>query len=63
MCVYVCVCVYIYMYIYINIYIYIYEEILTSNPNRKGGFIEKQRRHNSVSVLLDHHQDYEGLYK
>ena len=38
------------------------EEKLTSNPNRKGRFIEKQSRHNSVSVLLNHHQGYEGLY-
>ena len=58
-----------------DIYIYIYiwkkimdsnptvcEEKLTSNPNRKGRFIEKQSRHYSVSVLLNHHQVYEGLY-
>ena len=38
------------------------EEKLTSNLNRKGGFIEKQSRHNKVSVLLNHHQDYVGLY-
>ena len=38
------------------------EEKLTSNPNRKGEFIEKQSRHYSISVLLNHHQDYEGLY-
>ena len=38
------------------------EKVATSNPNRKGGFIEKQSRHYSVSVLLNHHQDYEGLY-
>ena len=38
------------------------EEKLTSNPNRKWGFIEKQSRHYSASVLLNHHQDYEGLY-
>ena len=36
------------------------EEKLTSNPNRKWGFIEKQSWHYSVSVLLNHHQDYEG---
>ena len=40
----------------------VYEEKLTSNPNRKGRFIEKQSRHYSVSILLNHHQDYEGLY-
>ena len=33
----------------------------TSNPNRKGRFIEKQSRHYSVSVLLNHHQGYEGV--
>ena len=38
------------------------EEKLTSNPNRKCGFMEKQSRHYSVSVLLNHHQGYEGLY-
>ena len=38
------------------------EEKLTSNPNRKGVFIEKQSRHYSVSVLLNHHQNYEVLY-
>ena len=38
------------------------EEKLTSNPNRKGGFIEKKSRHDNVSVLLNHHQVYEGLY-
>ena len=59
--------------IYIYIYIYIWkkimdcnpiicEEKLTSKPNRKGGFIEKQSRHYSVLVLLNHYQDYEGLY-
>ena len=37
------------------------EEKLTSNPNRKGRFIEKQSRHYIVSVLLSHHQDYEGV--
>ena len=47
------------LYIYIYIYIYI---LTTSNPNRKVGFIEKLSRHYSVSVLLNHHQDYEGLY-
>ena len=36
------------------------EEKLISNPNRKGRFIEKQSRHYSVSVLLNHRQDYEG---
>ena len=61
------------IYIYIYIYIYIWkkimdsnsrvcEEKLTSNPNRKGRFIEKQSGLCSVSVLLNHHQDYEGLY-
>ena len=38
------------------------KEKLTSNPNRKGRFIEKQNQHYSVSVLLNHHQDFEGLY-
>ena len=38
------------------------EEKLTNNPNRKERFIEKQSRHYSVSVLLNHQQDYEGLY-
>ena len=38
------------------------EEKLRSNPNRKGKFIEKQSLHYSVSVPLNHHQGYEGLY-
>ena len=38
------------------------EKLTTSNPNRKRRFIEKQNRHYNVSVLLNHHQDYEGLY-
>ena len=38
------------------------EKLTTSNPNRKWRFIEKQSRHYSVSVLLNHHQDYEGFY-
>ena len=38
------------------------EKLTTSNPNRKWGFIEKQSRHYSVSVLLNHHQDCEGFY-
>ena len=63
-----CVCVYIYIYVYIYVYIYAYiyiyiceEKLTTSNPNRKGRFIEKQNRHYSVSVLLNHHQSYQGL--
>ena len=51
MCVCVCVCVCV-----------CEEKLTTSNPNRKGRFIEKQSRHYSVSVLLNHHQGYEGLY-
>ena len=60
-----------YAYIYIYIYIWkkimdsnptVCEEKLTSNPNKKGKFIEKQSRHYSVSVQLNHHQVYEGLY-
>ena len=38
------------------------EKLTTSNPNRKWRFIEKQSRCYSVSVLLNHHQDYERLY-
>ena len=38
------------------------EKLTTSNPNRKGRFIEKQSRQYSGSVLLNHHQEYEGLY-
>ena len=38
------------------------EKLMTSNPNTKGRFIEKQSRHKSVSILLTHHQGYEGLY-
>ena len=61
------------MMIYIYIYIYIWKKIMdsnpticeekltTSNPKRKWGFIEKQSRHYSVSVLLNHHQSYEGV--
>ena len=38
------------------------EEKLTINSlNRKGRFIEKESRHYSVSVLLNHHQGYEGV--
>ena len=33
------------------------EKLTTSNPNRRGRFIEKQSRHYSVSVLLNHDQD------
>ena len=36
------------------------EEKLTTN--RKGRFIKNQSRHYRVSVLLNHHQGYEGLY-
>ena len=38
------------------------EKLTASNPNRKGRFIKKQSQHYSVLVLLNHHQDYEGLY-
>ena len=38
------------------------EEKLTSNSNRKRRCIEKPSRHYSVSVLLNHHQGYEGLF-
>ena len=37
------------------------EKLTTSNPNRKGRFIEKQSQYYCVSVLLNHHQDYEGV--
>ena len=37
-------------------------KLTTCNPNWKGRLIEKQSRHYSVSVLLNHHQGYEGLY-
>ena len=34
-------------------YIYVYEEKLkTSNPNRKGRFIEKQSRHKNFYIFL-----------
>ena len=55
----------IYMYIYMCVYVCVCvceEKLTTCNPNGKGRFIEKQRRHYSVSVLLNHHQGYEGLY-
>ena len=39
------------------------EKLTTSNPNRNGRFIKNQRRHYSVSVLLNHHQGYEVLYQ
>ena len=51
MCVCVCVCVCV-----------CEEKLTTSNLNRKAGFTEKQSRHYSISVLLNHHQGYEGLY-
>ena len=38
------------------------EKLTTSDPNKKGRFIEKQSRYYCVSVLLNHHPDYEGLY-
>ena len=38
------------------------EKLTTINPNREWGFIEKRSRHDSVSGLLNHHQEYEGLY-
>ena len=38
------------------------EKLTTSNPNRKGRFIEKQSRNYSVSVLMNHHQGCEGFY-
>ena len=38
------------------------EKLTTSNPNRKRRFIEKQSRHYSVLVLLNHHQGDKGLY-
>ena len=60
----VCVCIYIYIYIWekiIDSNPTVCEEKLTSNANRKRRFIEKQSRRYSVSVLLNHHQGYEGL--
>ena len=63
-----CVCVYVYIYIYIwkktmdSNPTVCEEKLTTSNPNRKGRFMEKQSRYYSVSVLLNHHQDYEGLH-
>ena len=38
------------------------EKLITSNPNRNLIFIDKQSRHYRVSVLLNNHQGYEGLY-
>ena len=45
------------LYICVSVCVCVCEEKLTSNPNRKEGFIEKQGRHYSVSVLQNRHQD------
>ena len=38
------------------------EKLITRSSKKTERFIEKQSRHYSVSVLLNHHQSYEGLY-
>ena len=36
------------------------EKLITRYSKKKEGFIEKQSRHYSVSVLMNHHQNFGG---
>ena len=48
------------LYIYIYIYIEIYICSKTDNNDRSERRALLRGRHNSISVLLNHHQDHEG---